>query len=337
MRYLWQYSSFMFLATLLLLKLHLSSRYDLIYVHNMPDILVLIALIPSLTGSKVILDMHDPVPEVYMTKYSVAATNFAVRFLIKLEQSSIRMADLVLTPNKAFRERFISRGCPTSKIHIIMNSAQNDIFNTKGRSNADNIFDKNRFIVMFHGCINERSGLHNALEAINIIRSDIKGLKFEVYGPGESYHKMLKYAEDLKLNDIVTFHGAKKLEEIAEAISDIDVGIIPNIMSPFTNINLPTRIMECMSMGKPVIAPKTEGILDYFDENSLFLFEPGNVHSLSSVILDVYRNPQKRRDVAEQAQIKYMNYRWELQKEHLIALISNLMEGVAINNSTSAV
>jgi glycosyltransferase involved in cell wall biosynthesis len=228
----------------------------------------------------------------------------------------------VLTPNKAFRDRFVSRGCPPSKIHIIMNSPQEDIFASFGESCVKT--DQTSFVVMFHGVINERSGLHIALEAINIIRSEVPGLKFEIYGEGESYHKISKRIEDLNLKDIVTLHGRKPLEEIAKALRGVDVGISPNIMSPFTNINLPTRIMECISQGKPVIAPKTEGILDYFDGNSLYLFEPGDVTSLANTLLDVFRNPQRRREIAANGEKIYSYYRWELQSEQLVKLVTEL-------------
>ena len=38
----------------------LTRRYDLVHVHNMPDILVFAALVPKVFGAKVVLDLHDP-------------------------------------------------------------------------------------------------------------------------------------------------------------------------------------------------------------------------------------------------------------------------------------
>ena len=35
----------------------------------MPDFLIFTAVIPKLLGAKVVLDMHDLMPEVYMAKY----------------------------------------------------------------------------------------------------------------------------------------------------------------------------------------------------------------------------------------------------------------------------
>ena len=45
----------------------LRRRYDLMYMNNMPDVLVASALLPKLLGAKVILDQHDPMPELMTT------------------------------------------------------------------------------------------------------------------------------------------------------------------------------------------------------------------------------------------------------------------------------
>ncbi|MDL1891996.1 glycosyltransferase family 4 protein, partial [Sphingobacteriales bacterium CHB3] len=58
-RYLVQQMLFLFLAGWKLLIHSLRGRYDVIHVHNMPDILSLAALPFKIAGTKVILDVHD--------------------------------------------------------------------------------------------------------------------------------------------------------------------------------------------------------------------------------------------------------------------------------------
>src|SRR5215469_6149672 len=55
------------LGSLKLAKLHLRGGLDVVHVHNMPDILALAGIFPQLTGSKLVLDVHDPMPELYMS------------------------------------------------------------------------------------------------------------------------------------------------------------------------------------------------------------------------------------------------------------------------------
>ena len=127
-RYLLDYALFFLLALFTLAALHPRRWYRIIHVHNMPDALVFCAILPRIAGARVILDLHDPMPEVYRTKYDLPAEHRVIRLLRFLERRSIAFADLVLTPNLAFRELFVDRGCPASKVHIIMNSPDPRIF-----------------------------------------------------------------------------------------------------------------------------------------------------------------------------------------------------------------
>ena len=321
-RYLWEYAWFIFVAFVKLSILHMRKRYDVVHVHNMPDVLVFCALLPRLGGSKILLDLHDPMPEIYMTKYSVRASHPAIRLLRLLEKWSIGFADAVVTPNLAFRNLFLSRSCPEWKMHIVMNSPQETIF--KGHSNRLGSGRRNEFILMFHGAIMERNGLDTALQALFRIRKEIPNLRFEVYGEGDFVKPFLKLVKELNLTGVVNFHGYSPLEVIATAIQTIDVGIIPSKMSPFTNLSLPTRIFEYLSMKRPVIAPRTKGILDYFDENSLYLFEPDDPESLMKKIIEVYQDPIRCQEILERGVKIYQAYRWEEQRKEFIGVVKNL-------------
>jgi len=66
------YLSFFILAFFNLNILYFEKKYRIIHIHTLPDFLVFVALIPKLFGAKVILDMHDPMPELYAAKFGVS-------------------------------------------------------------------------------------------------------------------------------------------------------------------------------------------------------------------------------------------------------------------------
>src|SRR5205085_9545122 len=49
----------------------LRRRYAIVHVHNMPNFLVIAALPARLLGARVILDIHDTMPEAYATKFDL--------------------------------------------------------------------------------------------------------------------------------------------------------------------------------------------------------------------------------------------------------------------------
>jgi len=320
-RYIWQYFSFLCISFFMAARMHFYRRYDVIHVHNMPDFLVFSALGPKIMGAKVILDLHDPMPEVYMSKYGLSNRHFVVRALILVEKISIGFSDIVITPNKSFRDLFISRGCKEDKIHIVMNSPMETIFLAENVQKEKVEIEDESFRIMFHGFITKHNGLHLALEAISIARKNIPNIRFDIFGSAENTEDLIEYAKGLQLDQIVRFHGPVSLDVIAECIANTHLGIIPNLKTPFTEINFPTRIFEYLCLKKPVIAPRTQGILDYFDRESICFFEPGNAESLAHAIIELWKDTKKREQYVSRGYPIYFNHRWELQKQRLIGLI----------------
>ena len=324
LRYFFEYAAFSFLTFLLLTVLHIRKRYDVIHIHNMPDFLVFCAIIPRTFGASIILDLHDPVPEVFITKYGLAPDHRVIRFLIWVEKISIAYSQLILTPNIMFRELFISRSCPPEKIHIVMNSPDEKVFFIDEAEAAKK--DNSRFVLMFHGFITERHGLGIALEAVARLRHTIPNIMFRVYGEGDYAERFLEKSKELNITDIIEFGGLVTQEVISGAINTIDVGIIPNLNTPFTAINFPTRIFEFLCMGKPVIVPRTPGIQDYFDEESIHYFDPGNVDDLVERIRFIYENPELAKDVLERGMRIYNAHRWSIERDNFVNNVRKLVE-----------
>jgi glycosyltransferase involved in cell wall biosynthesis len=333
--YIFQYTAFLAACFWLLALRSLKKRYDLVHVHNMPDALVFAAFVPKLLGARVILDLHDPMPELMMSIYNVGPNAKFVRWLRRLEKFSIRFADLVLTPNKAFRELFISRGCPPEKIQIVMNSPESNIFATSANGEAISGGDHEGYRIMYHGLIAERHGLDVALQAIAELRNDIPALEFHIFGDRTRY--MDKVEEDVQrlgLQSCVRYHGYKPQAEIAQAIRNSDIGIIPNRRNPFTEINMPTRIFEYLAIGKPVVVPDTRGIRDYFEKKSLIFFEPDNPQSLREAILKAYRDPIQVNSIVKRGRSVYESHRWESHRSYFIDRVSALLSANGAKSSS---
>jgi len=329
--YMAQYAWFLFCAFCFLTLRTFKKRYQLVHVHNMPDFLVFSSLVPKLCGAKVVLDLHDPMPELFRSIYSMSEEHYVVRWLKKMERRSIGFANQVVTPNLAFKKLFSSRSCQAEKIETVMNSPQTTIFNSAKYPSAEGGTSADRpFILMYHGLLVERHGLDIAIQAVAKLRSKIPGIQLHMYGEPTDYSETIeKLVQDLKLEDVVKAHGFRTLTEIAACISTIDVGVIPNRSSSFTQINFPTRIFEYLAMNKPVIVPDTQGIQDYFSEEEILFFKAGQVDDLARQMQWAFENPAGLRQVLARGRAVYEKHSWDSEEKRFIDLISNLISPTA--------
>ena len=162
-------------------------------------------------------------------------------------------------------------------------------------------------------------------DAIKLLKDKIPEIQLMVYGDGEYVPELLKIIEKLKLNEVIKYYGLISLDKIAEIIPECDIGIIPNRLGPFTQINFPTRIFEYLHMKKPVVVPRTQGINDYFNEEAIFYFDAGNAENLANVIFNIYSDRAKAVEVVNKGYEIYQKHRWESQSKNLINIYEELL------------
>ena len=168
---------------------------------------------------------------------------------------------------------------------------------------------------MYHGALVERHGLDLAVLALQKIRKTIPNAELRIYGRNTPFlEQVLDLVRKLDLSAAVKYLGPKNLEQIPDAINECDVGIIPNRRSKFTELNTPTRIFEFLSQAKPVIAPKSSGVLEYFGPEELVHFELGNAEDLAAKIEYVFGNPEECAKIFQRGQEACLKYKWSSER-----------------------
>ena len=71
--------------------------------------------------------------------------------------------------------------------------------------------------------------------------------------------------------------------------------------------------------------PRTQGIKDYFDEDTIFYFNAGDKENLADVIFNIYSDPAKSSEVVNKGFEIYKKYRWENQRKNLIKIYDDLL------------
>jgi glycosyltransferase involved in cell wall biosynthesis len=244
-----------------------------------------------------------------------------------VERRAINFSSMALTPNITFRNLFISRSCTPDRIRIVMNSPEENIFDpmsvagqTTSASNSE------EFRIMHHGSIVRRHGIDLLVRAVAKARSAVPGIHLDIYGRHEPFlDEVLALAGELGISEIVHYHGPKTPTEIGHAIRIADVGIIPNRRSSFTETNFPTRIFEYLAMNRPVIAPATQGITDYFKPTELVFFEQDNLDDLVSKIVWVRENPSLAAEIVQRGVSVYQQHLWREEKASFLGDVAEIL------------
>jgi glycosyltransferase involved in cell wall biosynthesis len=209
-----------------------------------------------------------------------------------------------------------------------MNSPDEEIFSYRAARSAPARTPDQRFRIMYHGSLVERNGLELAVDALARLQKMTPKAELRIYGRSTPYlERVMLKVRSLGLQSNIRYLGAKKLEDLSREIEDCDVGIIPNQRNTFTDINTPTRIFEYLALGKPVIAPRTPGIQDYFDSDSLLFFEAGDPEELARKIEYAASNPIEVTAIAERGQKVYLEHSWDREREKLISAVIGLVKG----------
>jgi glycosyltransferase involved in cell wall biosynthesis len=289
----------------------------------MPDALVFAAAIPRLSGARVLLDLHECMPEFFRVKFGVGPRHAAVRLLAAAEQASIRFADGVLTCTAQMREAFVARGAPAEKIDVILNSADEAIFDAGRFPPAPR--RPEGFTLICHGAIEQSYGHDTLLRAIALLRHDIPGLRLEIYGDGTFRAELERLAGELGLNGAVhVSDGWAPIEELLEAIATADAGVVAMRRDAFRDLTHCNKMFDFIAMRRPAIVSRTRAVEAYFGEDCFALFESGDEHQLARAIRALHDDPQLGMDLVRRAAEVGAAYRWSHQRRVYQSVVERL-------------
>lgn len=320
--YLFTYFSFFVRAFFLVTFLYLRRRYDIIQVHTMPDFLVFTTLVPRLLGAKIILDLHDLMPELYMSKFGVDRKHPFIKFITWVERRSIAFAHRAIAVHIPHRDILVRHGTPKKKFTVILNVPDPKVFGCT--KSAQRVAD-GKFRLIYHGTIAKRHGLDVAIHAVTLAKKHIANIEFSIIGNGDDRERLVRMVDDMGLGDYVKFsNGAVPLDELPLCIKQADIGIVPILHDPFTRYQLPVKLLEYVELGIPVISSRSETLEFYFDETMIRYSRPGDETELANHIVDLHNNPQKRELLISNAERFNEEFSWESQKGVYYDLVDSL-------------
>ena len=303
-----------------------SGKVDVVHVHNMPDFLVFAGLMPRIFGKKIILDIHDSMPESFTAKFRKESRLFW-KLMCWEEAVSSALAHRVICVNHVQQKIIAERGIPENKIVVSMNVPDHHLFKLTPH-NERAISKNHQFRMIYHGTVAERLGVDLVVEAVARLADRIPGLEFHLWSKsGDELDAIDALSRKLEVsNRVHILRGGVPLDELPGKLRDMDLGVIGNRKEKATQLMLPVKMLEYIALGIPVVAPRLECIEYYFSKDMVSYFEPGNVDSMASAILELYKDRERRAKQAKTAEGFLHRYGWENHQYDLLDMYHDILK-----------
>ena len=157
--------------------------------------------------------------------------------------------------------------------------------------------------ILFAGWLNDRKGVHIAIEAMIDVLKDVPQAKLYVIGGeakfSEEYERNFqKIIKEHQLSDHIIFLGHQKPGAVEQYLQRVAVLVIPE---QYENMS-PLIMIEGMLLGKPVVASNLGGIPEYIrDGETGFLADAYNPKEFAQKIITVLQHPETGERVGQAA------------------------------------
>jgi glycosyltransferase involved in cell wall biosynthesis len=290
-------------------------------VHNIPDFEVFAAAIPKIMGAKVILDIHDIVPELFDSKFHLGGESNICKILKKVEKISMAFADHVIVSNAIWQKKITTRSVDFKRCTALINYPDNKIFYERNKENGCG-----KEIFLYPGSLNYHQGLDIAIRAFAMVKEQLPNIDFHIYGDGPAVPMLRNIIREKRLEERVILKREVEIEKIADIMRSAKCGIVPKRAESFGNEAFSTKIMEFMALGVPVIAASTAIDRFYFNDSLLLFFESGNESDLSEKMLSINRDAELRTTIVKNAGIFIKDNCWNKKKQIYLELVESLVD-----------
>jgi glycosyltransferase involved in cell wall biosynthesis len=279
--YLVEYARFWLGAAVALRDVDRDSPVDLVVVHNIPEQLVYAAYRQKRRGVPVLLDMHDPLPELFADKYGLSEGSLVKDMLVRMELACCRFADHVIVATKPMQQRLVGLGLEEDGITVVMNSPD-------GELGPLSTCDPPRFVLVYHGSVFPRYGLDVVLRGLAAALERAPGVELHVFCSDTDpscLAELRSLAGTLGIADRVAFNGYVAPLALRRILAGADAGVSPLRRSSHIDLAYPTKVLEYLACGLPVLAASTPAMRDLLGDGPVDFYEPDSPEGLADALV----------------------------------------------------
>lgn len=260
-----------------------------------------------------------------MKVWNVYENNPLFKITLKYSQHAYGSADIVGITSKPFKKYLVEvdKVDPDRIVYLPQHADEMKLKEAPVKTD-----DTVNFV--FAGNIGQQQNAECILRAVSKMDNNLH-FHVHIYGNGTSYEECRQLANDLNINDKVTFYGRVSKEVLNEAYPRMDAFLLTLRSEKeigFTANTVPAKFQGYLSAGKPVIAAIDGGAKDIINEIKCGIAVPsGDVDGLANAMTDFIKNPDKYKECGKRGKGYFESqYRKDVVMDRIEELLINLKD-----------
>ena len=208
--------------------------------------------------------------------------------------------DLVIVPTTYTKDRFSEYGIPPGRIRVIPNG-----INAEKYRKPTMIKDDHRLISI--GRLTRRKGHDVVIRAFARISEEVPKAKLDILGTGPDKERLTRLAQELNVDDTVTFHGYVPEEEKIERLNRASVFIFGSRQEGFGLV-----LLEAMAAGVPIVATHLPVYGDLISDSRHGYLVPQEDHTgLAERVVELLNDRTARAEMGETGSEQANTLSWD--------------------------
>jgi alpha-maltose-1-phosphate synthase len=225
------------------------------------------------------------------------------------DREEMLLADAILAPSRYVREALLASGAGPERVLDVPFGADLERF-APGPPTTDGVFR-----VLYVGRLSQAKGIAQLLEAFSRLR--LPGAQLEFVGDLVGAGRWLP-----KYRDVFVWRPQVPNDALADIYRRADVLVLPSLHEGSALVTY-----EALASGVPVIATPNAGSV-VRDGVEGFLVPAAEIDPLAECLLELYREPERRREMARAARRRAEEFSWSAYGERLAAAVSSALVAV---------
>lgn len=248
-----------------------------------------------------LLEVRDLWPE-FAISMGVIKNPIVVTLAHWLENFLYGRATHILVNSPAYKDYILGKGVSEKKITFIAYGTDINMFNPNvdGLSVREKLELNDTFLVLYAGAMGQAHDLYTVLRAARRLSDELK-IRFVFFGDGKERPNLQLEARRLNLENVI-FAGVCPKKEMPSVVASADVclAILQNV--PMFRTTYPNKVFDYMAAGRATVLAIDGVIRDVIEDSGGGVFvEPGNDELLAKTILELSKDPQRVKQMGENA------------------------------------